>query len=334
MFFTQFMSWLHAQLQTYISAQTTHAAAALAPAAAALGSVYVMGWGYLHLTGTISEPIQDAARRILTLAVVLGCALHLWLYNDVLVALVVQGPSDLAASLLGAPNPVALVDTIWTDGGSCASTLWNRGGLLEGDIGFYFAGAAVWLIVGLLCLYCAFLLSLSQIAAAVLLALGPLFLLALLFERTRPLFDSWVNQLLNYAMVGLLVALVAALLLGVIASYARQTAALGSALTTVDVLDLLLATGLVLLLLRQILPIASGLAHGVALSTLSSFSNSARLAGRTVLGATDYATRTYVWAGQSESMLDELPPPTAAAATQPRYVTPVWHRPEHYRGTP
>jgi hypothetical protein len=61
--------------------------------------------------------------------------------------------------------------------------------------------------------------------------------------------------------------MVAALLLQVVQSYAAQTAARGSAILTVDALHMMLIAGLVLLILRQVMPIASSVAGGAALSS-------------------------------------------------------------------
>jgi type IV secretion system protein VirB6 len=130
-------------------------------------------------------------------------------------------------------------------------------------------GAAVWLLIGMLCVYTMFLIALSSIASAVLLAIGPLFIVMLLFDATRRFFDAWIAQLANYALITILTVLVAALLLQVVKSYAAQTAARGAALVTVDALDMVLVAVLVFLLLRQVMPIASSLAGGLALSSLS-----------------------------------------------------------------
>ena len=268
MFFHNFMAWLAAQLHDYVSVQVARVAGALAPVAISIATVYVMVWGYLQLRGAIAEPLLEGVRRVVTLAIVLGAALDLWLYHDVLVVTFLDGPSQLAAAMVGAADPVATVDTIWEQGGAVGDTLWNRGGVFNGDPGYYVAGAAVWVIIGLVCVYCVFLLALAQIAAAILLALGPLFLLALLFERTRHLFEGWIAQLINYGLIAVLLTLVAGLLLQLIAAYAQQTAALGAALATLDVLNLLLATCIVFLLLRQVPPIAAGLSRGMALSTM------------------------------------------------------------------
>src|SRR5262249_27419179 len=148
-----------------------------------------MVWGYLHLTGRIDEPFVAGLRRLITLAVVLGGAVRLWLYNSLLVGTFYRAPAELAGAVVGAQDPVATIDTIWERGGAVAGYLWNNGGFLNGNFGFYLAGAIVWVLIGLLCVYTMFLIALSGIALAVLLALGPLFMALLLFDTTRRFFE-------------------------------------------------------------------------------------------------------------------------------------------------
>jgi len=268
-FFQTFWSWLSGQLAGYVGANTARVAAALEPAVVTLAVLYVMVWGYLQMTGRIEEPFMMGLKRIVTLAVVLAVALHLWLYNSVIVNTFYQAPSQLAAAVIGSADPVATIDAIWDSGGAVADQLWHMGNSYLSDMGFYLMGAAVWLLIGMLCVYTMFLIALSSIASAVLLAIGPLFIVMLLFDATRRFFDAWIAQLANYALITILTVLVAALLLQVVKSYAAQTAARGAALVTVDALDMVLVAVLVFLLLRQVMPIASSLAGGLALSSLS-----------------------------------------------------------------
>ena len=72
-----------------------------------LGVLYVMVWGYLELTGRIEEPFIDGVKRIVTLAVILGCALHLWLYNSVIVDTFFNAPAQLGAVVVGTFDPVS-----------------------------------------------------------------------------------------------------------------------------------------------------------------------------------------------------------------------------------
>lgn len=271
-FFTTFWTWLNAELANYIGATTAHLAAILEPAVVTLATVYVMVWGYLQLTGRLEEPVTAGLKRIIVLAVVLGGALHLWLYNTVIVDIFYDAPAALAADLVGTTNPVGTIDAIWANGGQVAGLLWSRGGVLSGDFGFYLAGAIVWLLVGLLCVYTMFLIALSSIACAVLLALGPLFIVMLLFDGTRRFFEAWIGQLATYALITILTVLVGALLLKLVSSYAEQTAARGGSFTTVDAIDMVLAAMVVFLLMRQVMPIAAGLAGGIALGTFGAVS--------------------------------------------------------------
>lgn len=270
MVFETFWTWLTARLASYISVHAAQTAAAIEPAAVAAAVIYVMVWGYMHLRGSIDEPIVDGAIRILKLILVFGVGLRLWAYHAVIVNLFFEAPNDLAARLIGARSPVTSIDTIWERGATVAATLWEKGSVLTGDSGFYFAGIAIYVLIGFVCVYTLFLISLSRIALAVLLALGPLFIVLTLFESTRRFFDAWVQELANYALVSIITIMTAALMLDLVQSYAAQTAARGEALVTVDALNLALAAGLVLLVLRQVLPIAARLAGGFALSTFGS----------------------------------------------------------------
>ncbi len=198
-----------------------------------------MAWGYLQLTGQIEEPFVAGLKRIVMLAVVLGVTLNLWLYNTVIVDTFYKAPAQLAAAVVGAGDPVGTIDAIWESGGTVAGNLWTKGHAFSG-FGFLLAAAVVWCLIGLLCVYAMFLIALSNIALAVLLALGPLFIAMLFFDSTRRLFSAWIAQLANYALITILTVMVAALLLQVVQSYAAQTAARGSAILTVDALHMML----------------------------------------------------------------------------------------------
>src|SRR5215475_9418801 len=119
-FFQTFWTWLNGQLTSYIGATTAKLASVLEPAVVTFATVYVMVWGYLQMTGKIDEPIVTGLKRFITLTVVLGVALHLWLYNSLIVDTFYQAPAQLAAALAGAPDPVNTIDAIWSNGGAVA----------------------------------------------------------------------------------------------------------------------------------------------------------------------------------------------------------------------
>jgi type IV secretion system protein VirB6 len=279
-FFETFWTWLNTQLGTYVGDNTARVSAAMEPAIVTLATLYVMVWGYLQLTGRIEEPFVSGLKRILTIAVVLGVALRMWLYNTLIVDTFYEAPAKLAAAVIRSPDPVHTIDAIWEQGGAVAGYLFNNGGVFHGDFGYYIAGVVVWLLMGLLCVYTMFLIALSHVALAILLALGPFFIAMLLFETTKRLFDAWLAQLANYALITVLTVMAAALLLQVVDSYAAQTAARGAAILTVDALNMVLVAVLVFLFMRQVMPIASSLAGGAAFNTFGTVSRAVNWSAR------------------------------------------------------
>jgi len=266
-FFGTFSAWLDGLLSTYIGTNTARIAELLTPAVLTLATVYVMIWGYLLLMGRIEEPFMTGVKRIVLLVVILSGALDLWLYNDLIVDTFFRAPTELAAGIIGAYDPVGIIDQIIFSGGDAASLLIQKGGIFNGDFSYYLAGFAVYLIVGLTAIYAMFLLALSKIALSVLLALGPFFIALLFFETTKRFFEAWIAQLANYAFVTILTVLVAALMMGLVSSAAEQAAALGGGITIADAVRVCMAAGLTFLVMRQVMPMAAGLASGLALSS-------------------------------------------------------------------
>lgn len=286
-FFATFWNWLNGQLATYIGTNTAHLATILEPAVVTVATLYVMAWGYLHLTGKIEEPVLTGLKRIAMVALILGVGLRLWLYNTVIVDSFYNAPAQLAAAVIGGGEPVGTIDAIWSSGGGVAGILWTKGTsgtLYLGNFGFYIAAVVVWLFVGMLCVYAMFLIALSSIALAVLLALGPLFIATLFFESTRRFFSAWIAQLVTYALITILTVMVAALLLQIVRSYATQTLARGTVMQTVDALNMVLICALVFLILIQIMPIAASLAGGFALHSHGVMSRAAAIGAGAVRG--------------------------------------------------
>jgi type IV secretion system protein VirB6 len=284
-FFAQFSSWLDGILSSYIGTTAAEVASALEPAVVTLATLYVMLWGYLHATGQIDEPFIDGVKRIARIVLVLGVGLRLWLYNTVVVDSAFNGPQALAAAISGSADPIGIVDQIIFDGGDAASALIQKGGILDGNFSYYLAGAFVYVAVGLAAIYTMFLLSLSKIALSILLALGPLFIGTLLFNVSRRFFDAWISQLANYGLIAILATLVTTLLMHVLTVAAQQTAALGTGIQIADGVRVCFAAVLIFLLMRQVMPIAAGLASGVSLSSFGAVSRSVSWLGRQAVAA-------------------------------------------------
>jgi type IV secretion system protein VirB6 len=271
-FFAEFNTWLNGVLAQYIAGNTAAIARILEPAIVTLGVFYVVIWGYLQLIGKIEEPFTEGVKRLLTLALILGLSLNLWLYNDVIVDAFFNAPTTLAGGIIAASNPgpafdpVGVADQIMFDGDDAASLLMQKGEIFGRDIIFYFAAVAVYIVIGLIAVYTMFLLALSKIALSVLIAMGPIFMALLFFESTKRFFEAWIAQLSNYAFLTILTVLVAALMLHVVTVAAQAAAANGGNITIADALKVCVAAALTFLIMKQVPSMAQGLASGIALS--------------------------------------------------------------------
>jgi type IV secretion system protein VirB6 len=266
-FFAEFNAWLSALLNDYIQQYTAQMATLLEPAIVTLGTLYVLIWGFLHIAGRIEEPVLEGLKRIAILAVVFGVGLDLWLYNAVIVEIFYRAPAALAGNLVGATDFVTIVDTILFRGDDVATALLAKAGVFHGNFSFYFAAIAVYVVIVLTAVYTMFLLTLSRIALSVLLAIGPLIIPLFLFSSTRRLVEAWLAQLATYAFVAVLAVLVAALMMHLIDQAASQAEAAGGGIQIAQAVRVCIAAGFTFLVMRQVLPMAGGLASGVALST-------------------------------------------------------------------
>jgi type IV secretion system protein VirB6 len=262
----------------------------LEPALVTLGTLYVLIWGFLHIAGRIEEPVLEGLKRIAMLALVFGVGLDLWLYDTVIVETFYRAPAALAGNLVGANDFVTIVDTILFQGDDVATALLAKAGILHGNFSFYLAALAVYVVIGITALYTMFLLTLSRIALSVLLAIGPLIIPLFLFQSTRRFVEAWFAQLATYAFVAVLAGLVAALMMHLIEQAASQAQAAGGGIQIAQAVRVCIAAGFTFLVMRQVLPMAGGLASGVALSTFGIVSGAlTNVRRRTLFSAGQFA---------------------------------------------
>src|SRR6202035_89819 len=120
----------------------------------------------------------------------------------------------------------------------------------------------------------------------------------LFFETTKRFFEAWIAQLANYAFITILTVMVSALMMGIVSSAAQQAAALGGGISIADAVRVCMAAGLTLLIMRQVMPMAAGLASGLALSSFGVVSaavawglgRTARHSGQFLRGVVDSET--------------------------------------------
>lgn len=229
---------------------------------------------------------------------------YLLVYN-----MVTDLPSDLAGQIMhGAANSLASpAATDEATANSVLSQFYDRSmevseKLLQGagwtQIGQYLYAFSVWFGAIAFTGYAVMLIVLAKLAVALLLAIGPVFILLLIFSNTRNLFEGWLRTLLNYAVIPIFVYALLALLLTLAESPLKymetHTGANDQLLTSIG--PFLFVSIVSVMLLAQIMNIAASITGGLSLSTLGSGAWLSRTGARAMRRAPAVTTKTGIWA--------------------------------------
>ncbi len=268
--YQQVFTYVNNACTGYIGSSVSAVASAIAPAAYSLLGAYVILWGLASIRGLIQEPIMDAVVRAVKIAFIFGIGIGLASYNVYVTDTFFNSPEQLAASLTNATNNSSAINTldrILDKGFQIGKVFWDKGGVIDGDFGMYLVALTVWGTTIIVTAYTCFLIVLAKIALSLVIALGPLFIISLLFQPTGNFFNSWIQQLANYA---LLIVLVVAANIFVIDLFDRAADATGGLRSTAQIDTLfpfLITGGIALLVLAQLPSVAAGLAGGISLSS-------------------------------------------------------------------
>jgi type IV secretion system protein VirB6 len=273
-FYTRLFRELDSALNGYVHGTAGSVIGAITPVAATLLAIYVMFWGWSMFRGVISEPILDGFTRIVKLSVIFAIATSIGYYSGYLSDWLWASPDAIASVIAGGDvnSNSSFLDNCWSKLYAFGDVYMHYA-IANTSYGFpapsYFICAlAIWLIGLAVTGYCAFLLALSKVSLAVILAVGPIFVLSLVFDATKKFFDAWMGQVLSFVFLVMLTAGVLKLILTVLLTY--LTASNGQlANPGIDLAIPALAICLVcLLVLMQVPAMASALGGGIAISTL------------------------------------------------------------------
>jgi len=173
---------------------------ALLPALTILLTLYVAFFAFSLITGRSRLGISALTPRMITLGLVLTFATSWMAYQSVVWNLAVGAPNQIASILMGTSGSATqifadkidvvfsvLIDTAGQQAEEGAATTFSPPGLL-------------WLGGTLLLLGTVGVLATSKIALAILLGLGPIFVVLALFNSTRGLFVGWLKGVVMLAL--------------------------------------------------------------------------------------------------------------------------------------
>lgn len=274
-FYSHMFAELNTTLFSYVSNTAQGVIEYIKPVSKTLVAIYICFWGWAMMRGAISEPIMDGVNRIVRLSIIIGIALTLGTYNNLVSSFLWALPDLLADQISGgnATTTTSFLDTLMGQMYDFGLAFYNKSyansTLGIPSLGLFFAAWAIW-IAGILATgYGAFLLALSKIGLAIALGIGPIFILLTMFETTKKFFDAWIGQVLNYVFTVLLTACAIKVILTILQHYLTDSSVTVAADPSINnaipaVVFALIGT----LVLIQMPSMASALGGGVTLGTL------------------------------------------------------------------
>lgn len=276
-FYTKLLKEVTDPLTGYITSTSSSVIGSIAGVATVLLMIYMMFWGWSMIRGVITEPVTDGITRMVKLAIIVGIALSAGLYASFFVDFLWSSPDAMAAVVAGnkTADKISFLDTLFNKAWRY-SEIWqeaaerNKSAIGIPNLGMFIMCWIIRIVGALMTGYAAFLFVLSKIAIAVLLAIGPIFILITIFESARKFFEAWLSQCLNFGLVIILTAAV----LQIVGSFIDQQitsagrAGMAGDPAYEDGFMIIIMCAICFVMLMQVMAMSSGLAGGVAVSTM------------------------------------------------------------------
>ena len=215
--------------------------AEIAPVVSAGLALWFVVWGVLIIRGAVEQPVTDFLSHAIRIALIVSVALNAGFYQSTVAELVRSLPDELARVVMGgergmegAPPALAsdvnaatsrsaqaaVIDRAVGLGLAKSGDAFEKAGVFSGQgVGFALLGMILLLAtVAMGGIGGAFIL-MAKATLAILAALGPLFIAALLFERTKHFFQNWLAMVATYGLVVVVIASVFTFLLAIFGNY-------------------------------------------------------------------------------------------------------------------
>lgn len=287
-----FFDAIDAAVDNFILEGYTNVADALDTPLQLLLILFVAVYGFGLLFGRIEMPVRDAIRHVLiaTFVVTFATTTYAAEAATFVSQVFIDGPNQLASAIVGGAatggGSGSLKDTlgvVWDEGMEAGSRTWEKGGFFSNQAAFLMA-LVVWIVTVVMLVPAVGYLVLAKVALAVLLVLTPFMAVLFLFRNTKGIFEGWLRQVINFALIPVLIFGILALILNIAEAAAEQisgaTRAGGGASLIPAIGAYTLVGAVAAILFLQVNTIAAGIAGGMSLSTLGGFAKGGRRAAR------------------------------------------------------
>jgi type IV secretion system protein VirB6 len=274
-FIEQILSDFDAAIAGYVQAVFGNLTTALSILWRAFLALVFCFWGYRTL---YSGKFQGDALlyKIFIMVLVLAFCTNWGIYSSIVYDMATNFPNEFASFMVAGKGQTldsanAALTNYIDNGFNVSLDLIKKGSFAKAMYWFY--GGIAFLATLSFAVIALCLILLSKLALALLLAIGPVYILTLMFDSTQSLFRGWLSTLLNYALIPVLVygllALVSYIIGPRVAELMRAEQGVGN--ITIALVAYVLALFGSAFLATQLLAINSGITGGHTLSGLGRF---------------------------------------------------------------
>lgn len=236
-------------------------------------TLYIVWLGYRFMMHSLPMDLNTVNRLVL-LIIVYALVTQWNLFYTFIYNIFTNEPGEIMKSMSTQDGTAGSgvykgLNAVYSQGMKAAWMLFGKGGNFTFDsIRMYFFGFLVVMATCAGCLIALAYIIYAKMAVAIMIFLAPIFLLFLLWESTRELFNKWLQTTLNYALIPVIVCGILMMILSVI----NETLPGLSMISQNNFLGIIPFIGLMLisaLLFTQVPNIASALGGGIALTGIS-----------------------------------------------------------------
>ncbi|MBV9575904.1 MAG: type IV secretion system protein [Gammaproteobacteria bacterium] len=241
-----------------------------------LFTLYVMLLGYQFLFHVHHFNLNVVTRRLIVMLCVYGLVMNWNLYHLFVYNIFTNEPAEIINVLISSSgkfqsggNIAQVLDGIYLSVINATTGFFHQVNFSAAGAVFIFYALLVFVIGTLMCVFALLLFIYAKMMMAIALALGPIFILFVLWESTKGLFSAWLNMLVTIALVPIITSAILVLMLSVISVTLPNINQSIDGLQFYGIapfLGLSLATAM---LLSQVISICSSLGGGLTLARLS-----------------------------------------------------------------
>ncbi|MFH0134848.1 type IV secretion system protein [Variovorax sp. VaC1] len=254
-------------LNNYVTSKSGALIGILTPVVLTCVTVYVLMMGYAIMRGEANDSLHTFLWKSFKIAFVAGIALSAGEYQGTAIQMI-QGLQEGMTQAVGGVTSIGqLVDNMSQPYEELGQSLWS-----QATTGFWpnfsliAAAALVAVAQAFLFVVGLGMYLLAKVVLALVLAVGPIFIVCAMFPATQKYTESWIGQCLHYVLLNVLIAASISMLTDFASQYANSMK--GNVDTTNvirDAVSLLLVSASLAVVMLNLNQLASALSGGVAI---------------------------------------------------------------------